>query len=618
MSYAALAASCLLLVLTAVPHAQAPARDRPTPVFADGERRAKLAAAFEAIRAEIPASAARIGTPGLVWGVVIDGELAASGAHGVRDVEMSAPANEDSVFRIASMSKSFTALAILKLRDEGQLSLDDAVVKHIPEFVGVALPTRDSAPITVRQLLTHGAGFPEDNPWGDRQLAQPDETLNAWLGRGIPFSTGPGTTYEYSNYGFALLGRIVANVSRMPYTEYMNTRVLRPLGMTSSYWDVKDVPPDQVVRGYRRENDRWTPEAPLAHGSFGPMGGLLTSGRDLAKYIAYMLSAWPPRDDDDRGPLRRSSLREMQQGHRPSGFSVTRHPPDGPLDARAAAYGYGLGATQSCRVRHIVAHGGGLPGYGSNMTWLPEHGVGVLVLANVTYAGAGGVARMIVEKLAATGALQPRHLPASAPLLATREVIARLVNQWSDDAMHELAADNLLLDRSLETRRAEVARLRDRLGTCRPEGEMEAENWLRGTFRLGCDRGWLDVTFTLAPTQPPKVQALDLREGMPLRQPLGARIEALAALTREYRADVAAATFASEAAARAFGPVAAGLSVQYGGCRPGPTVAGDGTRNVRVQFDCERGKTIAAVSANEDGRVERVSFLLPPGDACIP
>src|SRR5690606_15384491 len=223
-----------LIASAPAPRAQTPS-ERPVPYFDDPSRPERLAAAYDTIRAAMPDLAREIGAPAVVWGVVVDGTLAASGAYGLRDVEANAPATLDTVFRIASMTKSFTALAILKLRDEGRLSLDDPVVKHVPEFASVALPTRDSAPITIRQLLTHGAGFAEDNAWGDRQLAQPDATLNEWLALGLPFSTAPGTAYEYSNYGFALLGRIVANVSRRPYAEYMNTQILQPLGMTASY-----------------------------------------------------------------------------------------------------------------------------------------------------------------------------------------------------------------------------------------------------------------------------------------------------------------------------------------------------------------------------------------------
>ena len=87
----------------------------------------------------------------------------------------------DTVFRIASMTKSFTALAILKLRDEGKLSLEDPVSKWIPEFARMELPTRDAPPLRIRHLLSHSAGFPEDNPWGDQQLSATDAQLTAWL-----------------------------------------------------------------------------------------------------------------------------------------------------------------------------------------------------------------------------------------------------------------------------------------------------------------------------------------------------------------------------------------------------------------------------------------------------
>ena len=205
--------------------------------------------------------------------------------------------------------------------------------------------------------------------------------------------------------------------------------------MRSTFWDTGDVPADRIAHGYRRNGERWIKETPLAHGSFGAMGGLYTSTDDLARYVAFMLSAWPPRDDAEAGPVRRSSVREMQQGQRHSNLAVFRTAPDAPLTVRSSAYAYGLGSTEDCRFRMTVAHGGGLPGFGSTMQWLPDYGVGVIVLANVTYAGAGGIGRDILEKLAATGALQPRTLPASAALLETRAAITALVNQWSDSGL---------------------------------------------------------------------------------------------------------------------------------------------------------------------------------------
>jgi CubicO group peptidase (beta-lactamase class C family) len=506
-----LASLVLVVLVSAGTHASA---QGPAPAFADPARVQKLESAFDAIRAGMPEALKQVGAPGLAWGIIIDGKLAASGGVGTHE-NGGAPVTPASVFRIASMTKSFTALAILALRDDGKLSLDDAVSTHVPGFAKVALPTRDAPAITIRHLMTHGEGFPEDNPWGDRQLAIAEATLDEWLAKGLPFSTSPGTEFEYSNYGFALLGRIVSNVSGMPYNRFIRLRILEPLGMRDTVWDAKDVPPAKLAHGHRRQRDGGTREDPLPHGAFGAMGGLYTSADDLAKYVAFMLSAWPPRDEDDRGPVRRSSVREMQIGQRPTGLTVTRPNPSARLNATTRAYGYGLNAAEDCTFGHVVSHGGGLPGYGSTMQWLPEYGVGVIVMANVTYAGAGLAGRQILDHLAATGGLEPRKWPASQPLIETRERVTALINQWSDAGMDALAADNLLLDRSRDRRRDDFARLRELAGPCRVEGDLVAENWLRGSFDLTCERRPLRVTFTLSPTVPPRVQSLSVTENIP-------------------------------------------------------------------------------------------------------
>jgi CubicO group peptidase (beta-lactamase class C family) len=171
----------------------------PPPRFADPGRVAKLLSAMAEIDRLFRAYAADKKIPGMVWGVVIDGQVAHLGSFGVRDRASQAPVTPDTAFRIASMTKSVTALAVLKLRDDGRLSLEDPVSRWIPEFARMERPTRDTPPLTVRQLLSHSAGFPEDNPWGDQQLSATDSILDDWLAKGIPFSTPPGTRYEYSN-----------------------------------------------------------------------------------------------------------------------------------------------------------------------------------------------------------------------------------------------------------------------------------------------------------------------------------------------------------------------------------------------------------------------------------
>jgi CubicO group peptidase (beta-lactamase class C family) len=589
----------------------------PTPRFVDAARRAALEGALPAVRALIEARAKAFHAPGASYAVVIDGDAVLLGGTGVREAGADAAVDGDTVFRIASMTKSFTALAILRLRDEGRLSLDDPASKYLPELASMPLPTRDSPAITVRHLMTHSAGFPEDNPWGDRQLAIPDDTVGAWLRAGLPFSTTPGTAYEYANYGFALLGRIVSRVSGVPYQRYITERILRPLGMTSTVWDPKDVPAGRLARGHRYEDGRWTPEAPLADGAFGAMGGLVTSARDLSRYVAFMLSAWPPRDDEDRGPVRRSSVREMQQGQRLSGFGTERDAPDAPLRASTRSYGYGLGSAHDCRFANVVSHGGGLPGYGSTMVWLPEYGVGVLVLANVTYAPAGSAGRPVLDLLDRTGALRPRVLPASRALLEVRDAIASLVRVWDDDTARRIAADNLALDRPLARRRDDLAALRARLGDCRPEGDIAPENWLRGTFRMHCDRGWLDVEFTLAPTTPPTVQYLDVTPGAALVPAAAGVVERLAALTAAWDEAAATSLLAAPLEAAAVRRQLEALRLHQGACRVGPTLDGDGARRFGVRFSCERGPVDLRIGTDDAGtRIASLGIRRAAGETC--
>jgi CubicO group peptidase (beta-lactamase class C family) len=328
---------------------------------------------------------------------------------------------------------------------------------------------------------------------------------------GIPFSTAPGTAYEYSNFGFAILGRVVANVSGVPYTRYVTERILRPLGMTSTTLQVSAVPPGRLAHGYRLVDGAWVEEPQLPDGAFGPMGGMLTSVSDLSRWVGLMLDAWPPRDGADAGPLRRSSLREMQQVARYNGASVMRDTAAGTVTLTAGGYGYGLGIRQTCQFRTLVSHSGGLPGFGSLMRWLPEHGVGIVAMGNLTYTGWGGVADQALQTLAATGGLQPR-VPQPAPVLLRRqEQVSRLVSRWDDALADSLAAMNLYRDEPKERRRAAIERLvRQAGGECRPLGAFRAENALRGRWKLRCRDSDLGVYITLAPTEPARVQFLEV------------------------------------------------------------------------------------------------------------
>jgi CubicO group peptidase (beta-lactamase class C family) len=473
-------------------------------------RAARLAAAYPAIDSLMRDFGRREHVPGIAYGIIVDGRLAHVGTAGLREVASRSPVDTGTVFRIASMTKSFTAAAILQLRDAGRLSLDDPAERYVPELEALRYPTSDSPKITIRQLLSHSAGFPEDNPWGDRQLAVTDAQMSRMLRGGIPFSTAPGTNYEYSNYGFAILGRIVANVSGQPYTRYVAEHILRPLGMRATTLQTKEVPAARLAHGYRWQDEAWLEEEQLPDGAFGSMGGMLTSISDLSRWVGFMLDAWPARDGPERGPLRRASRREMQQVARYTG-AVAGTDSAGQLSLNAGGYGFGLRITTTCRFDRIVHHSGGLPGFGSIMRWLPEYGVGIVALGNRTYTGWSSVTNRALELLAQTGGLVPREPEPSPALLARRDQVSRMVARWDDGLADSVAAVNLYLDLSKMRRQVAIDSLRRGAGGgCRNEGPFVVENRLRGRWRMRCTSGDLAVAITLAPTEPPLVQSLEV------------------------------------------------------------------------------------------------------------
>lgn len=483
--------------------------------FTDPARRAKLAAAYPEVDRVMREFVTRENVPGAAWGIVVDGELVHLGTVGLRDVEAKQPVKGDTVFRIASMTKSFTAMAVLQLRDQGKLSLDDPAERHVPELRGLRPLTTDAPAVTLRHLLTMSVGFPEDNPWGDQQLGISEDEFSRLMRAGIPFSNPPGIAYEYSNYAYAILGRVIANVSGVSYTQYIEREILRPLGMVSTTLEPRSVPAARIAQGYRWEDARWKREPQLPDGAFGAMGGMLTSLEDLGRYVGLLLGAFPSRDGAEAGPVSRASLREMQQMWRTRPVTVTRDA-TGAVQLNASGYGYGLRISQTCSFAHVVAHSGGLPGFGSQMRWLPEHGVGLVAFGNRTYTPWGDAFGPALAALKDSGGLQPRAVHPSAALLQARAEVTRLVDAWDDAAAERLAAVNLFLDRDKARRRAEFAQLRAEVGECRDEGGwVSIENRLRGDWLLRCERGDLIASVTLAPVEPPAVQHLELRRAPP-------------------------------------------------------------------------------------------------------
>jgi CubicO group peptidase (beta-lactamase class C family) len=447
--------------------------------------------------------------PGLVYGIVRDGRLAYVRTMGVQELERRRPVSADSLFRIASMSKAFTALAILKLRDEGKLSLDGLAETYVPELRAWRYPTSDSPRIRVRDLLNHTGGFVTDDPWGDRQQPMSEADFTRMLREGVPFTRTPGLQMEYSNFGYALLGRIVTNVSGRPYDRYIEAEIMRPLGMASSGYDVFAAPQERRALGYRWEDERWTREPDMAHGVFGAMGGVQTSAEDYARYAAWLLSAWPARDGPETGPIRRATIRELATG---SNFASIRPLPGAAADRcpMAVAYGMGFIAGSQCELGRVMFHGGGYPGYGSFLLLLPDHDTAIFAMANRTYAGPTPPVFAVAETLHRAGHLRGSRLPVSTALAAAYGAAGSIYRAGALVGQERFLATNFLLDRSAESWRRQLVHMRSEVGQCETAAPVTATGALAGTFTWACERGRIDGNILLAPTATPEIQALRL------------------------------------------------------------------------------------------------------------
>ncbi|WP_233222134.1 serine hydrolase domain-containing protein [Allosphingosinicella deserti] len=471
---------------------------------ANAADRAKIAAAVPEIDRIFERFQKESHAPGLVYGIVADGQLVHVKGFGVQDLGAKRPVTADSLFRIASMSKAFTALAILKLRDEGKLSLDALAETYVPELKAWKYPTADSPRIRVRDLLSHAGGFVTDDPWGDRQQVISEAEFTAMLKTGVPYTRAPQTAFEYSNFGYALLGRIVTNVSGLPYDQYIARTIQRPLGMTSTSYDVPASPMERRAIGYRWENDAWAEEPTMRHGVFGAMGGVQTSANDYARWMGFLLSAWPPRDDREAGPVKRATLREMALG---SNFARLRQRFGSTPVTQAAAYGMGLIAAEDPDLGNTLSHGGGYPGYGSHMLLLTDQGVGIFVFSNRTYNGGSGAAWDAAVALHRAGAIPKRTLPVSAALTAGYRAAGAMFGAGSVEPARAQLAMNFLMDRSADNWARELKSVKAEVGECRTESPVTPTGALAGTFRWQCDKGALEGQVLLAPTNPATIQA---------------------------------------------------------------------------------------------------------------
>ncbi|MGD8700599.1 MAG: serine hydrolase domain-containing protein, partial [Gemmatimonadales bacterium] len=313
--------------------------------------------------------------PGVSIGLIHDQDLIWAKGFGHRDVERQTPATPATVYRIASITKTFTATAIMQLRDAGRLQLDDPVAKHLSWFrYQNRFP--DAPVVTVRHLLTHTSGLPReaDFPyWSDpSRFPTREEMIEALHSQESVFE--PETRYKYSNLALALAGEVVAAVSGEPYAEYVQRYILDPLGMSSTYVRTEDIDRDRLATGYEvMRPDGTQPVAPETDSKgLTPAANMSSTVEDLARYISLQF-----RNGLAGGAqiLKGSTLREMRRVHWLE-----------PDWSSGRGLGFGLWRQGT---RTLVGHGGWVGGYRTQIAFDPEAKIGVVVLTNSDERGPG-------------------------------------------------------------------------------------------------------------------------------------------------------------------------------------------------------------------------------------
>jgi CubicO group peptidase (beta-lactamase class C family) len=455
--------------------------------------------------------------PGIAYGLVHGDALVHAGGRGAATLGGPVP-GPGTVFRIASMTKSFTASAVLMLRDSGLLRLDDPVIAHLPFVKTIGAP--DGPPLTVRDLLTMGSGLATDDPWGDRQESLAVDEFDALVAGGLSFCRPPRMGFEYSNTGYALLGRIIEAVSEVPYRDFVVDRICAPLGMTSTRFDPREVPPDQLATGYRIAADAVPVAEPAVYpGVYSAMGGLHSTIADLALWVGGFIRSWTSSSDH---PVDRWALREAQELARLVSVDDASATTPG---ATATGYGYGLYVQEDRVLGRVVSHSGGYPGFGSHMRWHPASGWGVILLGNATYTpahvAAGVVLTQIVSEstVAASSVFVPsadeRGLRPPIPVTPWPQTVAAM--SLAEDLLdgrtgavsgHQWAS-NMDLDVPREERLAGLQALREAVGAfVRDDASVEFPTPAQASWTVTGATGSVRLELMMTPERTPRIQSL--------------------------------------------------------------------------------------------------------------
>ncbi|WP_437728399.1 serine hydrolase domain-containing protein [Sorangium sp. So ce861] len=587
------------------PRAAAPAAPAPTaptdapilvaeepPAWVDDPgRRARLLATVPQIEAHLGAELDRQKLPGFAIGIVVDGELAVSRGFGAIDPATGAAPDADTVYRVGSITKTFTAAAILKLRDEGKLALDDPASRYLPELAEVVYPTADSPRITLRHLLTHASGLPRlgrfDYSDSTREVTAA-EVRAAVPGAALEYV--PGTKEVYSNFGFSLLGLVVERVSGRRYRDYVSEAILAPLGMTSSVWDEGAVPAGRLATGHVKKHGTLKPEPHWRFGASEAAGGLYTSVRDMARYAAFQLSAYPPRSGADAGPLRRSSVREAHTAARPASLSVEPAGPEGryAVDARASAIGLAWRALESCEDEEVVLHSGAVDGYSAWVELYPRAGVGLVLLSSLVDTDREALLGEVRAALRRAGVTAPRKERPSPRLESAFQASVALYDRFERARYEELFTKGFVEHVSPGAFEDIVERLRKDHGACKPGALISAKGTREARFAMACERGRMAAKLTLdAGTS--KISAFRFSAVAPPTEAMKRSAAQVVALASGQKKAPFQQVFSRAVDEGAVQRELAELRAAHGRCKLGGSIESDGEQEHSFRLACERG-----------------------------
>ncbi|MBO9698097.1 MAG: beta-lactamase family protein [Sphingopyxis sp.] len=318
--------------------------------------------------------------------VVRDGQAVVADHLGEQDADAHVPVDAATIYHWASITKTMTGIAIMQLRDRGLLSLDDPIVKYVPELAAVHNPHGDTGAITLRQLMSHSAGFRSGTwPWRDHDW-QPFEPAGwSQLAAMLPYTAvefKPGTRFGYSNPGIVYLGQVIERLSGEDYEVYVDKNILKPLSMHDSYFDrtPPHLLPHRSHSYYIRNGRRVAAPFDVDTGVTVSNGGLNAPMPDMAKYVAFLLGD-PARRSAHDLVLKRSSLEEMWVPQIAAGADFTQ----GRM-ATTTQSGLSFFIDRSGGVR-FVGHNGDQNGFRAYLSLCPDQRTGSLLAFNTETRG---------------------------------------------------------------------------------------------------------------------------------------------------------------------------------------------------------------------------------------